>query len=119
MSKGQNTWKILNVKLPYATFDIGSFEISSNEILIFGGFNEGSLDKVMTFKILTGQAEGDIQVSHTTKLAEKDFFVVNGINVKFTGDQNQYRKEIICTGHNFIHAFDQDLRSFRVLPQIQ
>jgi hypothetical protein len=29
-----------------------------------------------------------MKVSTTTKLAEKDFFVVNGVNVKFSGDQN-------------------------------
>jgi N-acetylneuraminic acid mutarotase len=88
LSKGQNTWKILNVKLPYATFDIGSFEINNNEIILLGGFNDGALDKVLNFKVYPGQAEGEIQVSQSSKLAEKDFFVVNGVTIKFSGDQN-------------------------------
>jgi N-acetylneuraminic acid mutarotase len=29
LSKGQNNWKILNVKLPQPTFDIGSIDVSS------------------------------------------------------------------------------------------
>ncbi len=120
LSKGQNTWKILNVKLPFPTFDIGSFELNQTEILLFGGFNDGSLDKVLSFKIASAAtAEGEIQTLHNTKLGEKDFFVVNGINIKFSGEQNQGRREVIVTGHNFIHSFDAEKREFRLLPQIQ
>lgn len=54
LSKGQNSWKILNVKLPSAAFDVGSIEFSSSEIILFGGFNEGALDKVLLFKINQG-----------------------------------------------------------------
>lgn len=65
LSKGQNTWKILQVKLPSLTFDIGSFEFSHDEIVLFGGFSDGPLDKVLFFKItnIGGQGEGEINVS--------------------------------------------------------
>ncbi len=51
----------MNVKLPFPTFDIGSFELNQAEIILFGGFNDGSLDKVLSFKIPSNQtAEGEI-----------------------------------------------------------
>jgi N-acetylneuraminic acid mutarotase len=54
LSKGQNTWKIMNVKLPQEIFDLGSIEINQSEIILFGGFNDGALDKVWNFKIFPG-----------------------------------------------------------------
>lgn len=57
------------MKLPFSTFDIGSFELNQSEIILFGGFNDGALDKVLSFKIpSTASAEGDIQVVQSSKL---------------------------------------------------
>lgn len=116
LSKGQNNWKVLNVKLPQPIFDIGSFEINNSEIVLYGGFNDGALDKVHFFKIQQTSAEGEIVTSQTSKLADKDFFVSHGMMIKFQGEQNQFKKEFIVTGHNHVHAFDGDARTWRVLP---
>jgi len=44
----------MNVKLPQEIFDLGSIEINQSEIILFGGFNDGALDKVWNFKIFPG-----------------------------------------------------------------
>lgn len=75
-------------------------------MILFGGFNEGPLDKVYHFKLTQGSVEGEIEESKTARLAEKDFFVVNGILIKYQGEQNGHRREVIVTGHNHVHAFD-------------
>jgi len=61
LSKGQNNWRILNVKIPEPIFDIGSFELPDNEICLFGGFNgEGATNKAYVFKI-SNNPEGEIK----------------------------------------------------------
>jgi hypothetical protein len=83
--------------------------------VLFGGFNDGALDRVWTFKVTPGQAEGEITAS-SVKLADKDFFATNGIILKYQGEHNEGRREFIVTGHNFIHGFDADKRQWRILP---
>ena len=83
--------------------------------MIFGGFHDGSLDKVQYFRVIPGgQGEGEITQSTTTKLGERDFFVTNGICLKVTE-----KMELLVTGHNHIHAFDIEQRTFKIVPQIQ
>jgi hypothetical protein len=57
---------------------MGSFEVGTDEIIIFGGLNEGPNDRILNFKIHHGSAEGEIFTS-TQKLPERDFFVTNGV----------------------------------------
>lgn len=116
LAKGQNTWKILNVKLPSPTFDMGTIELNQDEVLIFGGFNDGPLDRVFNYRVKGGiNDEGEISVSNSSKLAQKDFFVINGITIRVPSDLSNGRKEIIVSGHNHIHCLDLDSKQFRAI----
>eukprot|EP00347_Sterkiella_histriomuscorum_P016679 403352271 len=126
LSKGQNTWKILEVKLPKQLFDMGSIElIESHEILLFGGFTDQPESTVYSFRVNQNQAEGTI-VKHVLpdgteqSLQNSDFFLVNGIQIKISKEQSIIgREEVIVTGHQHIHSFDKETRMWRTLPQIQ
>ena len=63
LSKGQNTWRLLAVRMPYPIFDIGSFQLNDSELVLFGGFNEGPLDKVLFFRVMAGTVEGEFTVN--------------------------------------------------------
>ena len=59
LSKGQNSWQILNLRLPEAQFDLGSMQINSSEILLFGGFSEGPVSTVHVYKNENQKEEGE------------------------------------------------------------
>ena len=42
LSKGQNQWQLLDLKMPAQTFDMGVLQISNEDILVFGGFDGGA-----------------------------------------------------------------------------
>jgi len=45
LSKGQNTWALLSIRLPSPIFDMGTISLNAtNEIVLFGGFKEGAVD---------------------------------------------------------------------------
>lgn len=45
LSKGQNTWALLSIKMPSPMFDMGTVSLNAtNEIILFGGFKEGAVD---------------------------------------------------------------------------
>lgn len=50
LSKGQNHWQLLNVTIPAEIFDFGTFAYSNNEIILFGGFNDGSKKGVYSYR---------------------------------------------------------------------
>ena len=42
---------MLDLILPLPCFDVGSFEVTiGKEIILFGGFSDGPIDKVMLYK---------------------------------------------------------------------
>lgn len=57
---------MLSLKLPTPAFDQGAHEINNNEIMIYGGFNDSPLDRVLFYK--QQGDEGTIEFSPTTKL---------------------------------------------------
>jgi len=71
LSKGQNNWQLLDIKLPVPCFDLGAFQIDQDEVMLFGGFNEGPVKRVLYYKTAAGQ-EGEFQEGQD--LAECDFF---------------------------------------------
>lgn len=50
----------MNIKLPLPCFDMGSLEISNDELILFGGFKDAPLDKIYKYKSAGGTDEGEI-----------------------------------------------------------
>ena len=44
LSKGQNTWQLLTIRLPTPMFDMGTFPLNGKDILLYGGFKDGPVD---------------------------------------------------------------------------
>lgn len=109
LSKGQNQWQILNLKLPQAQFDTGCLQINNNEIILFGGFSEGPIDSVYTYKNTNPKEEGEFveissensQQSSRNGLVKPDFFVVNGQYMEMPESkwENEGQRERIFMGH--------------------
>lgn len=104
---------------------MGSFElIDSSEIVLYGGFNDGPLNKTYFFKVNKQDAEGEIKTHSESQaadfkapLAEKDFFVVHGIQIRTGEHQNEGKDETLIIGHNHIHAFNRATKTFRTIKQ--
>jgi len=59
LSKGQNTWALLSLRMPSPMFDMGTISLNAtNEIVLFGGFKEGAVDQVIIYKTDAG-SEGE------------------------------------------------------------
>ena len=108
LSKGQNNWQLLELKMPKTIFDLGALQITSNEVLLFGGFDSGAKDDCYIYK--TGPDDGSF--TDGKKLATPDFFVQNGVYIKVPSEKTQF----IFNGHNHMHLFDQDTMEFKTLP---
>jgi len=93
--------------MPY--FDMGCLQVSSDEIALFGGFDDGALDRVLYYK--TNPEDGSFREGQ--KLKTRDFFVVNGMYIKAP---NADGKQLIFAGHNSIHHYDMDKKEFKSLP---
>lgn len=61
LSKGQNNWQLLNLKLPKTNFDLGALQVTDKEIIIFGGFDGGSRKDVFIYE--TAPEEGAFRES--------------------------------------------------------
>ena len=125
LSKGQNNWKLLEVRLPQPAFDVGSIELpETHEIILYGGFKEQSQSQVYIFKVNPNSPEGQITKQFNlhgqeVHLGAPDFFLVNGIQIKIGRDQNgSNTEEILVSGHTSIHAFDKTTRLWRVIQQL-
>jgi hypothetical protein len=95
---------------------MGSLELSTNEIMLFGGFSDGPVDRVLYYKPTEGQTdEGTITTTSNVRLAVKDFFVVSGITIKVPEALSEGRRQVIIAGHNGQHCYDMDQRTFRAL----
>lgn len=108
LSKGQNNWQLLDLKMPKTIFDLGAMQITSNELVLFGGFDSGAKDDVFIYKT----APDDGSFTEGKKLQSADFFVQNGVFIKVQGEKPQY----VFNGHNHMHFFDQESMEFRTLP---
>ena len=94
--------------MPKTIFDLGALQITSNEVLLFGGFDSGAKDDCYIYK--TGPDDGSF--TDGKKLATPDFFVQNGVYIKVPSEKTQF----IFNGHNHMHLFDQDTMEFKTLP---
>ena len=108
LSKGQNNWQLLNLKIPRKIFDLGAMQINSSSLILFGGFESGPKDEVFVYH--TGPDDGSFD--EIEKLQTPDFFVQNGVFIKVPGEQQQ----LIFNGHTHMHLFDQQSMTFKTLP---
>ena len=98
LSKGQNNWQLLNLKIPKKIFDLGAMQINSDSLILFGGFDHGPKDDVFLYQ--TGPDDGSFK--EIRKLQTPDFFVQNGTFIKVPGEVHQ----LIFNGHTHMHLFD-------------
>lgn len=82
-------------------FDIGCMQLNPNEIMLFGGFHEGPLDKVYIFKSTESEFE------EAEPLPKPDFFIMNGqfieIPPMLSHSGNPSR---LVIGHSSAHVLD-------------
>ena len=114
LSKGQNSWQILNLRLPEASFDIGSMQINQNEILLFGGFSDAPIQKVWTYTHESSNAEGEF--NKAADLQKEDFFVQNGVYIDLPLDKcENNEQERVIVGNHHMHLLNLNRKTFRAL----
>ena len=87
-------WVLLQVKLPIAGVDFGCIEHrDSNDILIFGGWNQKSMTSVYQLNTST------LSVSSKEDMDQADFFLVNGSSIENSTDSDLD----FILGYNFLH----------------
>lgn len=96
--------------MPKAMFDMGALQITQNEIIIFGGFEQGA--KKDAFLYQTGPDDG--KFTETSGLETADFFEQNGVFIKLVTDSAEDHK-LVFNGHSHNHLFDQNSMSFKTL----
>lgn len=108
LSKGQNQWQKLGVALPMPSFDLGAHQLpSSTDILVFGGYSEGSaLSDVWIYKT---EGEGRFEGAGTS-LSTPDFVQVNGCYIRAKGSD-----DLVFQCHSGLHRFDLGTRRFATL----
>lgn len=109
LSKGQNNWQKLEVKMPTHNFDLGAFQISDKEIVVFGGFSEGSQKSAHIYE--TG-LPGEGSFKPCKSLEDPDFFLQNGVYIAVP---NTNKKQYIFNGHTQNHLFDFETCEFKTL----
>lgn len=94
--------------MPTTHFDLGALAINDKEIIIFGGFSEGSQKSAYLYS--TGPEDGSFQ--QTKGLETPDFFLQNGVYIEVP---NMSKRQIIFNGHIQNHMFDVESKEFRTL----
>jgi len=97
--------------MPKAMFDMGALQITSNEIIVFGGFEQGA--KQDAYLYTTGPDDG--KFAETCGLETADFFEQNGVFIKLVTESADHHKYIF-NGHSHNHLFDQSTMEFKTLP---
>nr|AAM96949.2 macronuclear development protein 3 [Stylonychia lemnae]AAP20881.1 macronuclear development protein 3 [Stylonychia lemnae] len=113
-------WTQLQMRLNEAACDVGCLPLSSNEMLIFGGWNKNPLQGTYIIKNVSDQqAAGQIvqprqdPLRHELKplidggIDRADFFMISGIAMQ-TGEPNKIK---VC-GHTQLFTFDIEQRKF-------
>ena len=90
---------------------MGALQITSSEILIFGGFEQGAKKEAYLYS--TGPDDGSFR--ETRGLETADFFEQNGVFIKLVTD-DAVNNRIIFNGHSHNHLFDQKTMEFKTLP---
>ena len=105
-------WETIDLEFPYAFCDTGLVQISDNEIMIYGGWNQNSLNNVCYMKIQPDNHKITICKVESEKLQKGDFFISNG--VCGTAPDGSKNKILIC-GHHYLHEFDLVTKHFRIV----
>ena len=95
-------WEMLKVKLNYSAWDIGSFQISENRILIYGGWDGDSISTVSEYNPDTHDEISEID----TKLDTSDFFLTNGIVSRSVSKQDSNIFMFRFLGQKSLHEVD-------------
>ena len=90
---------------------MGALNISKEQILIFGGFEQGA--KSDAFLYTVGPEDG--KFTETRGLETPDFFEQNGVYIKLVTDSASHHKYIF-NGHQHNHLFDMATMEFKTLP---
>jgi hypothetical protein len=94
-------------------FDMGAFPLNSKDILLYGGFKDGPVDSTWIYRTDSG-AEGSFIQPSEYKLAEKDFFVVNGVQMNVPNSNSQ---KVIFSGHSHLHCLNMETKTFETLAK--
>ena len=107
--------------MPAQTFDMGVLQISSEDILVFGGFDGGAKKEAYKYQV-TGKSvvkndgsavNADGEFRQINSLGQEDFFEQNGVFIENPKDDG---KSLIFNGHSHIHLFNKETQLFSVLP---
>ena len=60
LSKGQNSWQILNLRLSTPVFNIGCLSLNANQVILYGGHSDSTQNKIYTYTNMDPQQEGTI-----------------------------------------------------------
>lgn len=104
-----NGWEILSLRLPEKLCDVGTFQISERQIMIYGGWNSLPSTNVHYFDPETERMIIKSATIDDEKLKLRDFFLVNG-----TVGKSKDNKMLI-SGHQHLHEYDPITKKFRVL----
>ena len=101
-------WEMLKIKLNYPAWDIGTFQISENRILIYGGWDGDSISTVSEYTPDTVDKVIELDI----KLDQPDFFLTNGMISKnsLSNDNSSYIFKFL--GQSKLHEFDTSFNIF-------
>lgn len=94
LSKGQNNWQLLELKLPTTNFDLGCLQTGANEVMVFGGFCEGAKKETFIYDVTSG--DGSFKRGKDMETA--DFFEQNGVFITVPG-RGEANRQIVFNGH--------------------
>jgi hypothetical protein len=86
--------------------DLGAFQIENDELVLYGGFNDGPSRAVWFYKTQVGN-EGEFYDGK--ELQDEDFFPQNGVHLRLPN------RQLIFPGHKFMHLFNSDQKAFTTL----
>jgi hypothetical protein len=100
----------MDIKLPAPAFDMGSFQIDNDQVMLYGGFNDGATKQVWFYKTHVSD-QGEFQEGQD--LQDNDFFVQNGVFLRLSN------RQLIFPGHKFMHLYNPDCKSFATLKNFE
>ena len=116
LSKGQNSWSILDLKLPHPRFDVGSMQVNHSQIMVFGGFSEAPASEVWIYSNENPKEEGEF--TRGEPLPKPDFFITNGVymEVPEAVQEHAQEPERVIMGMHSILSLNMTRKSFQSLP---
>ena len=79
--KADKAWEEMAVNMPKPLCDIGLANMSDSEILIFGGWNMNSVDRVCKLTNFDDCSKITVEECDESSLPKADFFIVSGTDL--------------------------------------